>query len=138
VVLFEDDTRVIADFYMDSVIYKRLRDSGVLNTLSNFILAENSVGDKTTMIDDAQEYITKNLMDIFTVDNLQLYTKSFKGRNSTIVSSDSTNELESDSYNKDNNFTYKPHAQTAMNFRLIYNKRLGYSYDIKPMIKIKS
>jgi len=25
-----------------------------------------------------------------------------------------------------------------MNFRLIYNKRLGYSYDIKPMIKIKS
>ena len=138
VVLFEDDTRVIADFYMDSVIYKRLRDSGVLNTLSNFILAENSVGDKTTMIDDAQEYITKNLMDIFTVDNLQLYTKSFKGRNSTIVSSDSTNELESDGYNKDNNFTYKPHAQTAMNFRLIYNKRLGYSYDIKPMIKIKS
>ena len=35
-----------------------------------------------------------------------------------------------------NNFAYRSHIQKPMNFRLIYNKRLGYSYDIKPMIKM--
>ena len=123
---------------MDSVIYKKLRDSGVLNTLIEFVNPEKSFGDKTTLIDDSQNYIIKNLIDVLTIDNLVLYTKSFKGKGSEFINTLNTGDLSSNGFESDNNFTYKPHTQTPLNFRLIYNKRLGYSYDIRPMIKIKS
>lgn len=138
IMIFEDKNNIIADFYMDSVIYKKLRDSGVLNTLIEFVNPEKSFGDKTTLIDDSQNYIIKNLIDVLTIDNLVLYTKSFKGKGSEFINTLNTGDLSSNGFESDNNFTYKPHTQTPLNFRLIYNKRLGYSYDIRPMIKIKS
>jgi len=138
IMIFEDKNNIIADFYMDSVIYKKLRDSGVLSTLIEFVKPEESFGDKTTLIDDSQNYIIKNLIDVFTLDNLVLYTKAFKGKGSEFINSNSTDDLGSNGFKSDNSFTYKQHTQTPLNFRLIYNKRLGYSYDIKPMIKIKS
>jgi hypothetical protein len=138
VVLFEDDNNLIADFYLNEIIYKRLRDSGVLATLNLYVNPINSIGDKTSLVDDSESYIIKNLLDVFTVDNLKLFTKAFKGSRSTIISSTSVDDLNIDGFSADVNFTYNPHVETPLNFRLIYNKRLGYSYDIKPMIKIKS
>ena len=138
IMIFEDINTIIADFYIDSVIYKKLRDSGVLGTLINFVEPGKSFGDKTTLVDDAQNYIIKNLLEVFTLDNLKLYTKSFKGKGSSFINSEDTNDLTSNGFVADNNFTYKQHKETPLNFRLIYNKRLGYSYDLKPMIKIKS
>ena len=41
-------------------------------------------------------------------------------------------------YVLNNNFTYKLDPTNPLNFRLIYNKRLGFSYKIKPLIKIKA
>ena len=138
VMLFEDNEVIIADFYMDLIIYKKLRDAGVLSTLNTYVNPKNSFGDKTTLVDDAESYVVKNLLDTFTLDNLLLYSKPFKGVASSIVSSSSTLILDTNGFDVDNNFTYKQHAETPLNFRLIYNKRLGYSYDIRPMIKIKS
>ena len=100
--------------------------------------AQNSAGDRTTLTDDANFYIDKNIISQFVVDSIQLFTKRFKGSASTIVNTENINLIGEGGFSPDNNFTFKPHKQKPMNFRLIYNKRLGYSYDIKPMIKIKS
>lgn len=137
VMLFEDTDILIADFYMDSIIYKKLRDNGVLNTLEQNVDPTKSIGDKTTLVDDSESYIIKNLLDVFTIEYLKLYSKPFKGNTSNIINGN-INSLESNGFKKDTNFTYTPHVETPLNFRMIYNKRLGYSYDIKPMIKIKS
>ena len=70
------------------------------------------------------------------VDSISLYTRDFKGRPSSIINI--YEDIRAGGFTPDNNFRFKSHKQKPMNFRLIYNKRLGYSYDIKPMIKIKS
>lgn len=138
IMIFEDEDTIVADFFMDSIIYKKLRDSGVLNTLQTNVDPTKSIGDKTTLVDDSEAYIINNLLDVFTVDYLKLYTKPFKGSSSIIINSDSVDSLASGGFESDSNFTYTPHAETPLNFRMIYNKRLGYSYEIKPIIKIKS
>ncbi len=46
--------------------------------------------------------------------------------------------LDDGGYTQDQNFTFRAHEQKPLNFRLIYNKRLGYSYRIRPMVKITS
>ena len=138
VVLFEDKSTIIADFYLNEIIYKRLRDSGVLATINLYVKPADSIGDKTSLVDDSESYVIKNLLDVFTVDSLNLFTKAFKGSGSNIINSNTVDDLSTNGFSADVNFGYKPHAKTPLNFRLIYNKRLGYSYDIKPMIKIKS
>jgi hypothetical protein len=57
---------------------------------------------------------------------------------STIISSATQAELTTTGFNGDGAFTFRQQNLTPLNFRLIYNKRLGYSYDIRPMVKIKS
>ena len=138
VLLFEDANEIVADFYITDITTRLLKEDGVLAGIENYVSVQNSAGDKTTLSDDADFYINKNIIEQFVVDSVQLYTKRFKGTASSIVSSEDINLIGDGGFSPDNNFTYKPHKQKPMNFRLIYNKRLGYSYDIKPMIKIKS
>jgi hypothetical protein len=138
VLVFEDENEIVADFYITDITTRLLKEDGVLTGIQNYVSVQNSAGDKTTLSDDADFYISKNIIEQFVVDSVKLYTKRFKGAASSIVSSNDINLIGDGGFSPDNNFTYKPHKQTPMNFRLIYNKRLGYSYDIKPMIKIKS
>ena len=138
VLLFEDDNEIVADFYITDITTRLLKEDGVLSGIQNYVSVQNSAGDKTTLSDDADFYISNNIIEQFVVDSVKLYTKRFKGAASSIVSTNDINLIGDGGFSPDNNFTYKPHKQTPMNFRLIYNKRLGYSYDIKPMIKIKS
>lgn len=138
IVYFEDSERLIADFYISDVTYKKLRDSGVLNTIVKFVRPENSIGDKTSLVDDTESYVTKNLLEIFTLDLVELYVREHKEGDSQFFSSASADELDANGFDIERGFTYKLHNQTPLNFRLIYNKRLGYSYDIRPLVKIKS
>ena len=138
VLMFEDENEIIADFYVTDIATRILSADGVLNAIKQYVNAQNSAGDKTTLNDDANFYINKNIISQFVVDSIQLYTKRFKGSASSIVNTVDINLIGNGGFSPDNNFTYKSHKQKPMNFRLIYNKRLGYSYDIKPMIKIKS
>ena len=138
VLFFEDEKEIIADFYITDISTRLLSADGVLRAITQYVSAQNSAGDKTTLTDDANFYIDKNIISQFVVDSIQLYTKRFKGSASTIVNTEDINLIGEGGFSPDNNFTFKPHKQKPMNFRLIYNKRLGYSYDIKPMIKIKS
>ena len=138
VLLFEDENEIVADFYITDIATRLLKEDGVLTGIQNYVSVQNSAGDKTTLSDDADFYINNNIIEQFVVDSVKLYTKRFKGAASSVVSTNDINLIGDGGFSPDNNFTYKPHKQTPMNFRLIYNKRLGYSYDIKPMIKIKS
>ena len=138
VVLFEDKKRVVMDFYIDFTINKKLSGDGVLNTIKKYVLAVNSAADKTTLTDDAQLYIRKNLINAFNIDQIKLYTQRFKGGDSTLEIVDAISNLDDNNYNPDQNFAFSSHEQKPLNFRLIYNKRLGYSYRIRPMVKITS
>ena len=137
-VIFEDRERVVIDFYIQDAVYKRLRDEGVLATLARFIVPTDSIGDKTSLVDDAEDYVFKNLLGLYVIDFIRLYTRAHKEGQSTVVSSNTLAELTSGAFSPDGAFTYKLQNLTPLNFRLIYNKRLGYSYDIRPMVKIKS
>jgi hypothetical protein len=138
IVQFEDKKRVVLDFYIDFTINKKLSADGVLDTIKKYVLAANSADDKTTLEDDAQLYIGKNLINVFGISQIKLYTQRLKGAGSQVESVDSVGDLDNNNYIYDQNFTFSSHEQKPLNFRLIYNKRLGYSYRIRPMVKITS
>ena len=126
------------DFYITSTLKKLLSSDGVLNSINKFVTAVNSAGDKTTTKDDALLYVENNLLNTFNLDQIKLYTSRRKGQFSEILSTDSIDNLDDGAFSNDINFTFKSHEQQPLNFRLIYNKRLGYSYEVRPMVKIKS
>jgi len=138
VIIFEDEDQLVADFYISDSVVRLLKNDGVLNRIKSYVNAIDSAGDKTTLEDDAEFYINRNIIKKFVVDSISLYTRRFKGSESNIIDIADVDNPGENGFSPDNNFTFKPHKQKPMNFRLIYNKRLGYSYDIKPMIKIKS
>ena len=136
VTMFEDEKQIVADFYITDAATRLLRNDGVFDVINKYVNVEDSAGDKTTLVDDANFYINNNIIEKFVVDSILLYTRDFKGRPSSIINI--YEDIRAGGFTPDNNFRFKSHKQKPMNFRLIYNKRLGYSYDIKPMIKIKS
>jgi hypothetical protein len=138
IVVFENKENIYIDFYIDSLIKKTLSNDGILNSISRYVTAENSAGDKSTIKDDVEFYITKNLVNLFTVNSIKLYTSRIKGIKSEILTTANIDTLDDGGFELDKNFTFKQHKQKPLNFRLIYNKRLGYSYRIRPMVKIKS
>ena len=138
VVSFENKDYIYMDFYITSTLKKLLSSDGVLNSINKFVTAVNSAGDKTTTKDDALLYVENNLLNTFNLDQIKLYTSRRKGQFSEILSTDSIDNLDDGAFSNDINFTFKSHEQQPLNFRLIYNKRLGYSYEVRPMVKIKS
>ena len=138
VVVFEDKKYVYLDFYITTTVKKLLSQDGVLDSINRFVAAADSAGDKTTTKDDALLYVENNLLNAFNLDIIKIYTSRIKGSASEVLSSASIANLDDGGYSNDTNFTFKSHEQKPLNFRLIYNKRLGYSYRIKPMIKIQS
>jgi hypothetical protein len=138
IVLFEDKKYVYIDFYIATTIKRLLSQDGVLDSINKFVTAANSAGDKTTTSDDALLYVENNLLNTFNLDLIKIYTSRIKGEASEVLSSASISNLDDGGFTNDTNFTFKAHEQKPLNFRLIYNKRLGYSYRIRPMIKIQS
>ena len=138
IVMFEDEDRIMLDFYVTNTVEELLSKDGVFFSIRNYVLPENSAEDKSTVKDDAQLYVKDNLMNLFNVSQIKLYTYRVKGEPSSIESSQDISNLDDNGYISDQNFEFKSHEQKPLNFRLIYNKRLGYSYRIRPMVKIMS
>ena len=138
VVMFEDRERVLFDFYIDFTINRRLSEEGVLASITKYVLPIDSAEDKTTLKDDARLYISDNLVNAFGVNQIKLFTKRVKGVASTLENASTLDALDDGGFIADQNFSFKAHEQKPLNFRLIYNKRLGYSYRIRPMVKITS
>jgi hypothetical protein len=65
-----------------------------------------------------------------------LFVKQINNVASSIASKNSPEEVLASDYTEDGNFTYQLHANKPFNLRLIYNKRVGYTYSILPIIKI--
>ena len=137
-VIYENEKSIIIDFYVTDVLKRVISEDGVLSSISKYVTPSNSAGDKTTIEDDALLYVKNNLLKQYIIDSIFVYSKKKKGEQSNLISVDSVDELSIGGYSNDNNFRYKQHKQKPMNFRLIYSKRRGYSYDIKTMLKIKS
>ena len=138
VVIFEDKKYVYVDFYISTTLNRLLSEDGVLNSINKFVAPVDSAGDKTTTVDDAILYVENNLANAFNLDIIKIYTSRIKGKYSEILSTENIENLDDAGFTNDTNFTFEAHEQKPLNFRLIYNKRLGYSYKIRPMIKIKS
>jgi hypothetical protein len=138
VVFFEDKDVILVDFYMDGLIAKIIGEDGLSETIEKFVDPSNSAGDKETVTDDIILYALDNMVPLYNIDSIDIYTNKFKGSGSEVVSSTSIDLIDNDGYESDNNFTYEVHGKKSLNFRLIYNKKLGYSYSIRALIKIQS
>ena len=138
IVVFEDKTRIVMDFYITTAIRKELSTDGVLATIQDYVAVADSAEDKTTLKDDAELYIDENLVNLFGVQQIKLFTRRIKGVSSSLELAATVDALDDGGFVQDQNFSFRAHEQKPLNFRLIYNKRLGYSYRIKPMIKITS
>jgi hypothetical protein len=137
VVFFEDDVNIFADFYMDGLIAKVIGEDGLGDTIRKFVDPLKSAGDKDTVEDDIILYALDNMVPLYGIDSIEIFTNKFKGNTSEIVSTSSI-DLIDNGYESDSSFTYRLHGKKSLNFRLIYNKKLGYSYSIRALIKIQS
>jgi hypothetical protein len=136
-VLFEDNNKILIDFYLDGLIANLIGEDGLKNTISKFVVPSKSEGNKDTVDDDVIFYALNNMLNLYTIDDIQLYVRPYKGAPSELVSVNSF-DLIDNGYERDKTFTYKLHGKKPLNFRLIYNKKLGYSYSIRALIKIQA
>jgi len=137
VVFLETEDRIMIDFYVSDSIVDKFSKTGVLNEISKYVLPEFSENDKTTIEDDVERYVNNNLISVFSIDDIELFVSKRKNQASSIESVDSIDLIDNGGFIKDDEFSITKHANSAINFRLIYNKSLGYSYIIRPLIKIK-
>ena len=134
----ETEREVIMDFYMREAVVKKLSSLGLSYTMNRLVEVENSFGRIDTLSDDINGYVAENIIPAFSIDSIKLAVYEGKKQITTIdIISDPSN-LNVNGYISDGNFTYKLDPVNPLNFRLIYNKRIGYSYKIRPLIKIKS
>ena len=137
-VIYEEPSRIIVDFYITDTVTDELSADGVLNAIQQYVAVADSAEDKTTLVDDANLYIEENLINLFSLNQIKLFTSRIKGQKSSFESVATIDALDDGGFTQDQNFTFKAHEQKPLNFRLIYNKRLGYSYRVRPVIKITS
>ena len=147
--IFEDRDIITLDFDLAAGIIKELDTLGVRKTLEKYIDVEDSFGKVDTLDDDVEFYIRENILKLFTINKIDMYVKAQKEKpigqqsftskfNSYVDSVASLSSVSSGNYNIDNSYTYKIDAKNPLNFRLIYNKKKGYNYIIRPLIKIQS
>ena len=133
----ETASEIIIDFYTEDALIKKIDSLGFRDTILKYVTAENSFGRTDTIEDDIYEYISNNMINLYSIDSISIYSIEFKKGKTEIIEALSLSDVVSGGYNLDNNFTYKIDPLNPLNFRLIYNKRIGFSYQIKPLVKIK-
>ena len=134
----ENNKEVIIDFYMRESVVKELGSLGLNYTMNRLVNVEDSFGRIDTLEDDISGYVIENIIPIFSIGSISLGVYESKRITTEIEIINNPSNLTSGNYIIDNNFTYKLDPVNPLNFRLIYNKRIGYSYKIRPLIKIKS
>ena len=134
----ENKTEIIADFYLSKNVIKTLDSAGVRNTIQQYVQVEDSFGKIDTLDDDVNNYIAENILKLYSISGIEFYVTESKKLTTEFVESSNEPSASTGGYVLNNNFTYKLDPTNPLNFRLIYNKRLGFSYKIKPLIKIKA
>ena len=134
----ENDSEIIADFYLPKSIYNELLEDGILNSFSKYVEAEKSYGDKTSVKDDLELYVYKNIVNRFIIDNIEVYGIQGKNLETGFVSVSSPEEITTGGYTEQTNFDIQGYQNDGLSFRLIYNKKPGYKYNLKLHIKIQA
>ena len=134
----ENDFEIIADFYLPKTIYNELLEDGIQSKFSKYLTAENSFGDKTTVLDDLEKYVYSNIVTRFIIENTEIYGIAGKNIKTDFISVDSPEELTSGRFVKQTNFDIQGYQNDGLSFRLIYNKKPGFKYHLKLHIKIQA
>ena len=137
VVFAEDTEKVYLDFYMSELISDLLSLAGVSDEINKYISPETSFQDKTGLEDDVRSYVNTNLVNLFSVDEVELYVRKTQSEGTNLNPVENLDQVNNGGFKIDVNYTIEPHNQRPINFRLIYNKSLGYSYIMRPIVKIK-
>lgn len=134
----EDDLQIIADFYLPTAILNELIEDGIEQQFRRYVNAANSYGDKSSLKDDLQIYSKSNISPRFIIDSIRIYGIEAKGLETNFVSVTQTSQLTNDNYRELTNFNIQSYQNDGLSFRLIYNKKLGYSYNFKVHVKIQA
>ena len=134
----EDEAQVIADFYLPTAILNELIEDGIERNFRRYVNVANSYGDKSSIKDDLQIYSKSNISPRFIIDSIKIYGIEAKGLETNFVSVTQTSQLTNDNYQELTNFNIQSYQNDGLSFRLIYNKKHGYSYNFKVHIKIQA
>lgn len=134
----ENDSEIIADFYLPKSIYNELLEDGILNSFSKYVEADKSYGDKSSVKDDLEIYVYENIVNRFIIDNIEVYGIQGKNLETGFVSVSSPEEITTGGYTEQTNFDIQGYQNDGLSFRLIYNKKPGYKYNLKLHIKIQA
>ena len=135
---FEDEAQVIADFYLPNAILGELIEDGIKENFRKYVNPANSFGDKSSIDDDLKIYANANISTRFIIDSINIYGIEGKDILTDFVSVLNVNELTKDKFEKLTNFNIQSYKNEGLSFRLIYNKRRGYSYNFKIHVKIQA
>ena len=137
----EERDTIIIDLFLTESVVRLLSSLGVANEISKYVLPENSFGKIDSLDDDVSEYIINNILPLYKIQSIDLYVKESRKQAvshlSVVESSSALNSIDDGGYTIQNNFTYKLSPRNPLDLRLIYNKREGFVYNIRPLIKIK-
>lgn len=134
----EDESQVIADFYLSTAILNELIEDGIERYFGRYVRAANSYGDKSSIKDDLQIYSKSNISPRFIIDSIKIYGIEGKGLETSFVSVTQASQLTADNYVELTNFNVQSYQNDGLSFRLIYNKKYGYSYNFKIHVKIQA
>jgi hypothetical protein len=135
---FEDEYQVIADFYLPDAILGELIEDGIRIKFKKYVNPINSFGDKSSIDDDLKLYANANISTRFIIDNIDIYGVEGKDLATNFISVLNTSELTENGFNKLTNFNIQSYQNDGLSFRLIYNKRRGYTYNFKVHVKIQA
>jgi hypothetical protein len=135
---YENDSEVIADFYLPSAILNELIEDGIKPRFKKYIDSEFSFGDKESINDDLQIYANNNITPRFILDNIDIYGIQGKDLQTSFVSVTNVTELTKDNFTKLTNYNILSYQNDGLSFRLIYSKMVGYSYNFKIHVKIQA
>lgn len=135
---FEEEDTITADFYLPKSIFNELLEDGIFNEFKKYVDAENSFGDKSTVKDDLEIYVYKNIVNRFILENIEIYGKEAKNISTSLISINDPSDLAKGGFIPLTNFEIRGYQNDGLSFRLIYNKRKGYKYSLKFHIKIQA
>lgn len=144
--IFEDSQKIHIDFYIADSIVRKLKEENITSHYSRYATSEYSYGDKTTLEDDSTVYIEENIIPRFIIDQIKVYGTEIAGylpndnisqsKYSELESVTNIEDITSDGFFELTNFEIRSFAEKPLNFRLIYNKKPGYRYNLRVHSKI--
>lgn len=144
--IFEDSQKIYIDFYIANSIVEKLKLENITSYYSKYATSEYSYGDKTTLEDDSTVYIEENIIPRFIIDQIRVYGTEIAGylpndnidqsKYSELKSITDIEDITSDGFFELTNFEIRSFAEKPLNFRLIYNKKPGYRYNLRVHSKI--